>query len=425
MIRRMADRIGHLGHSSPHKLEESDTLHPLSSPTSSQSAVSSYLSHSSYDHRGSISTQATSMSEWSTDKRGFGLDSDMEVVEEERSHPPKLVRRPRGVYRLSDFIIQRTLGTGSFGRVHLVRSKHNLRFYAIKVLNKDRVVKMKQVEHTNNEQRMLECVQHPFIINLWGYFQDTANLYMVMDFVPGGELFTLLRRSNRFPDPVAKFYAAEVALALNHLHGLGIIYRDLKPENVLLNADGHIKVADFGFAKAVDTTTWTLCGTPDYLAPEVIGQQRYNKSVDWYALGILIYEMLFGLPPYHQVEQNHLILYDRIQAGPSKVTFPPAAFSDQAKDLIMKLMEGDPSKRFGNMRHGAADVFTHPWFREVDWTRLEAREITAPYLPRIAGDGDASAFEKYPEDDVSATYGLPTPDLNGSLFPDFEYTATS
>jgi serine/threonine protein kinase len=152
------------------------------------------------------------MSEWGGDKRALCVDSDMDVLDE-RPQRPKLVRRPKGVYRLTDFIIQRTLGTGSFGRVHLglsfafaslalaliyftVRSKHNLRFYAIKVLNKERVVKMKQVEHTNNEQRMLECVQHPFIINLWGYFQDTANLYMVMDFVPGGELFTLLRRSN-------------------------------------------------------------------------------------------------------------------------------------------------------------------------------------------------------------------------------------
>lgn len=162
-----------------------------------------------------------------------------------------------------------------------------MRFYAIKVLSKEKVVKLKQVEHTNNEQHMLEAVQHPFIINLWGTFQDSSNLYMVMDFVPGGELFTLLRRSNvsriyhassrcmlnaaqRFPDPVAKFYAAEVALALNHLHSLDIIYRDLKPENILLNIDGHIKVADFGFAKLCTSTTWTLCGTPDYLAPEVL-----------------------------------------------------------------------------------------------------------------------------------------------------------
>ncbi|KAJ7033362.1 kinase-like domain-containing protein [Mycena alexandri] len=453
MIRRMADRLGHLGqHAHSNSKRDEDAFDPgmpmpmpmgMGGVTTGVAAFLSGHGHGGYDHRGSISTQATSVSEWSSagadnnvhnHLKRVGSDMDM-VVEEDgvdalgRVQAPggqraKLVRRPRGVYRLSDFIIQRTLGTGSFGRVHLVRSKHNLRFYAIKVLNKDRVVKMKQVEHTNNEQRMLECVQHPFIINLWGYFQDTANLYMVMDFVPGGELFTLLRRSNRFPDPVAKFYAAEVGLALNHLHGLGIIYRDLKPENVLLNADGHIKVADFGFAKAVDTTTWTLCGTPDYLAPEVIGQQRYNKSVDWYALGILIYEMLFGLPPYHQTEQNHLVLYDRIQAGPSKVAFPPAAFSDGARDLIMKLMETDPSKRYGNMRHGAGDVFAHAWFREVDWERLEGREITAPYLPRIAGDGDASAFERYPEEGGAEGYGVVTEDRNGGLFPDFEYTGT-
>ena len=167
-----------------------------------------------------------------------------------------------------------------------MRSKHNRRHYAIKVVNKDHVVRQKQVEHTNNELRMLEIIQHPFIINLWGSFQDASNLYMVMDFVPGGELFTLLRRSNvcipyespehvltpvsqRFPDPVAKFYAAEVALALNHLHNINIIYRDLKPENILLNHDGHIKIADFGFAKECEINTYTLCGTPDYLAPEV------------------------------------------------------------------------------------------------------------------------------------------------------------
>ena len=166
-----------------------------------------------------------------------------------------------------------------------MQSNHNRRFYAIKVLSKDKIVKTKQVEHTNNEKTILEAIQHPFIVNLWGAFQDDSNLYMVMDYVPGGELFTLLRRSNvcplyipflvrqhgcqRFPEPVAKFYAAEVALALNHLHSLDIIYRDLKPENILLNHDGHIKIADFGFSKRCASVTWTLCGTPDYLAPEV------------------------------------------------------------------------------------------------------------------------------------------------------------
>lgn len=409
MIKRMAGKFAHKGY---HKGLDQNDIHPFSQPASAHPESSSASAVLQYDHRGSISTARTSASL-------DDADAGMMPIELQRFLKPS---RPKGTYRLHDFIIQRTLGTGSFGRVHLVRSKHNLRFYAIKVLNKERIVKMKQVEHTNNEQHMLEHVQHPFIINLWGSFQDAGNLYMVMDFVPGGELFTLLRRSNRFPDPVAKFYAAEVALALNYLHTLDIVYRDLKPENILLNSDGHIKIADFGFAKLCMTTTWTLCGTPDYLAPEIVNQQRYNKSVDWYALGVLIFEMLSGLPPYHQGDSpNHLVLYERITRGPAYIKWP-AAFSENATDIILKLMESDPSRRYGNLQHGAGDVFAHPWFREVDWEKLAAREITAPFLPRINGDGDASAFDQYPEDNAAAAYGLPASDVYGTVFPDFEYT---
>ncbi|KAH0588673.1 hypothetical protein H2248_004485 [Termitomyces sp. 'cryptogamus'] len=414
-IKRMAGKFGsHLGH---HKILEEESISDHEEQLPSTLISSSYSSSSvasQSDYRGSISTMRTSISRWSGKREGSS-----ESVEKGPTIAQRVVKRPTGSYRLSDFIVQRTLGTGSFGRVHLVRSKHNLRFYAIKVLNKEKVVRLKQVEHTNNEQHILAAVQHPFIINLWGCFQDATNLYMVMDFVPGGELFTLLRRSNRFPDPVAKFYAAEVALALNHLHGFNIIYRDLKPENILLNHDGHIKVADFGFAKPCAATTWTLCGTPDYLAPEIVNQQRYNKSVDWYALGVLIFEMLSGLPPYHHPDPNPVLLYERILNGPGFIKWP--AFNNLATDLILKLMESDPSKRYGNMRHGAGDVFAHPWFREVDWDKLQAREITAPYLPRISGDGDASAFDQYPEDNVAAQYGQPGPDTFGSAFPNFEY----
>ena len=189
-----------------------------------------------------------------------------------------------------------------------MQSNHNQRFYAVKVLKKAQVVKMKQVEHTNDERRMLQKVKHAFLVTLWGTFQDSKNLYMVMDFVEGGELFSLLRKSQvseldyfeyyyqsytlieylysrqakRFPNPVAKFYAAEVTLALDYLHTQGIIYRDLKPENLLLDRHGHLKITDFGFAKEVPDITWTLCGTPDYLAPEVVASKGYNKSVDWY-----------------------------------------------------------------------------------------------------------------------------------------------
>ncbi|TFK87405.1 kinase-like protein [Polyporus arcularius HHB13444] len=399
----MASRLHHLGH------KPAD-----SSSSSSASSYAQSNSTLSYRQRASLSTQRTSMDtdDWVKEQ------SEMVPVQAEELQ----ARRTKGSYRLSDFIIQRTLGTGSFGRVHLVRSKHNLRFYAIKVLNKDKIVRMKQESHTRNEQMMLQAVQHPFIINLWGAFQDTSNLYMVMDFVPGGELFTLLRRSNRFPDPVAKFYAAEVALALNYLHGKDIIYRDLKPENILLNFDGHIKIADFGFAKQCATTVWTLCGTPDYLAPEIISNERYNKSVDWYALGVLIFEMLSGLPPFHEPDLAPVKLYEKIATGPSCIKWP--AFHPNATDLILKLMEREPSRRFGNMQHGAGDVFAHPWFAEVDWNKLLKREITAPYLPKISSEGDASAFERYPEDNASARYGEITSDPYGERFPDFDYTTS-
>lgn len=333
----------------------------------------------------------------------------------------RVASRPKATYRLTDFIIHQTLGTGSFGRVHLVRSKHNLRFYAIKVLSKAKIVRTKQVEHTNDEKALLEAVQHPFIVNLWGAFQDSSNLYMVMDFVPGGELFTLLRRSARFPEPVSKFYAAEVAMALNYLHRLDIVYRDLKPENILLNYDGHIKIADFGFAKRCSLTTWTLCGTPDYLAPEIVLQQRYTRSVDWYALGVLIFEMLTGFPPYYQPDRNTNILYERILQGPSFIRWP--AFKPHATDIILKLMESDPVKRIGKVDYGAGDVFTHPWFSEVDWEKLRNRKIAAPYLPKLQSDGDASAFERYPEDEATQMYGRPTDDPHAGEFPDFEYTS--
>ena len=175
----------------------------------------------------------------------------------------------------------RTIGTGSFGRVHLVRSKHNQRCYAIKVLRKQHVVKMKQVEHANNEHLVLSLVRHPFLVNLWGTFQDHTFLYLVMDFVPGGELFSLLRQSRRFPHQVAKFYISEVILAIDFLHQHNIVYRDLKPENILIGADGHLKLIDFGFAKVLSdpsSTCWTLCGALSHLTPTDSRHARLPRS---------------------------------------------------------------------------------------------------------------------------------------------------
>jgi protein kinase A len=323
-------------------------------------------------------------------------------------------RTTKGKYSLDDFTIQRTLGTGSFGRVHLVQSKHNHRFYAIKVLKKAQVVKMKQVEHTNDERRMLNRVRHPFLITLWGTWQDARNLYMVMDFVEGGELFSLLRKSQRFPNPVAKFYAAEVTLALEYLHSQQIIYRDLKPENLLLDRHGHLKITDFGFAKEVPDITWTLCGTPDYLAPEVVSSKGYNKSVDWWSLGILIFEMLCGFTPFWD-SGSPVKIYENILRG--RVKYPPYLHPD-AVDLLSQLITADLTKRLGNLHGGSEDVKNHPWFAEVTWDRLARKDIDAPYVPPIrGGQGDASQYDRYPEE--TEQYGQQGEDAHGHLFPDF------
>ncbi|CAK3999774.1 cAMP-dependent kinase type 2 [Lecanosticta acicola] len=346
---------------------------------------------------------------------GMSANNNVPVINAPTSKPTtNPLRETKGKYTLADFQISRTLGTGSFGRVHLVQSKHNQRFYAVKVLKKAQVVKMKQVEHTNDERKMLQRCRHPFLITLWGTWQDSKNLYMVMDFIEGGELFSLLRKSQRFPNPVAKFYAAEVTLALDYLHSMNIIYRDLKPENLLLDRHGHIKITDFGFAKEVPDITWTLCGTPDYLAPEVVSSKGYNKSVDWWSLGILIFEMLAGFTPFWD-SGSPLKIYENILKG--RVKYPPYIHPD-AQDLLGKLITADLTKRLGNLHGGSKDVMNHPWFAEVTWERLAKKDIDAPYVPPVRGGaGDASLFDKYPEE--TEAYGQAGEDPHKNLFPDF------
>ncbi|KAF7731832.1 camp-dependent protein kinase catalytic subunit [Apophysomyces ossiformis] len=315
--------------------------------------------------------------------------------------------------KLQDFRMQRTLGTGSFGRVHLAQSKYNNRFYAVKVLRKSDIVRMKQVEHTKNERSVLMSVEHPFIVNLWGTFADYSHVYMVMDFVPGGELFSYLRKTKRFPNDVARFYSAEVLLALVYLHKHSIVYRDLKPENLLLDTTGHIKITDFGFAKRIpEDITYTLCGTPDYLAPEIIQSKGYSKAVDFWALGVLIYEMLAGHAPFYADSQFKL--YEKIMSSRPKY---PSYFDSAAKDLLKHLLISDKTMRYGNLKRGYRDVMDHRWFAPIDFERLEQRRVKPPYVPRVPCEGDASNFQRYDED--YEPYGLWQADPYQDLFAEF------
>lgn len=309
--------------------------------------------------------------------------------------PPEQVGSKPPNYSLQDFEVIETLGTGTFGRVLLVRLKgrdvtDRSAYFALKVLAKTDVVRLKQVSHVNSEREILGKVQHPFVVNQEATFQDSRNCYMLLEYVVGGEVFSYLRRAGSFSADVARFYVSTIVLAIEHLHNRNIIYRDLKPENLLIDSSGYTKITDFGFAKQVDERTWTLCGTPEYLAPEIIQCSGHGKAVDWWSLGILLFEMLAGHPPF--CDPNPLNVYEKILQG--NVIFPEH-IDPVSRHLISSLLNSDRSKRLGNLRGGAQDVKNHAWFHGVDWRSLEQRRIRPPIIPYLGEAGDTSNFSKY------------------------------
>lgn len=314
--------------------------------------------------------------------------------------------------KLDDFEMLKTIGTGTFGRVVLCRRRKDSRYYAMKILEIADVIRLKQVDHVKNEKALLVQVQHPFIIELLWTHHDAGCLYMLFEYYCGGELFTYLRNAGRFTTSTATLYAAEIVLALDYLHKLCIVYRDLKPENLLLDRDGHVKLTDFGFAKKLHDKTWTLCGTPEYLAPEIIQSKGHNKAVDWWALGILVYEMLAGFPPFF--DDNPFAIYEKILAG--KIDWPKH-IDPIAKDLIKKLLVPDRAKRLGNMKHGADDVKRHRWFKNISWEDVYYKKVQPPIVPKVSYAGDTRNFEEYPERDENNCAFINEDCLN--IFDDF------
>lgn len=299
------------------------------------------------------------------------------------------------LYGPDDFEILRLLGKGTFGQVYQAKSRENGRIYAMKILSKKLIVKKKEIAHTIGERNILvrtSAAASPFIVGLKFSFQTPADLYLVTDYMSGGELFWHLQKEGRFNEDRAKFYIAELVLALEHLHDNDIVYRDLKPENILLDAKGHIALCDFGLSKANlnnDGTTNTFCGTTEYLAPEVLlDESGYTKMVDFWSLGVLIFEMCCGWSPFYA--DNTQQMYKNIAFG--KVRFPKEVLSAEGRSFVKGLLNRNPKHRLGAIKD-AAELKEHPFFQDVDWNLLKAKDIPPPFKPHLSSETDTSNFD--------------------------------
>lgn len=275
-----------------------------------------------------------------------------------------------------DFKALCQLGKGSFGEVYLVEKKDNGALYALKVLKKDKVLGSNLIKYAFAERNILLNITHPFIVKLNFAFQTSDKLAMVMDFCPNGDLGMHIARDKRFTEDKAKFYACEVLLAMEELHKHGIIFRDLKPDNVVLDQEGHARLTDFGLSKEgvnEGQLAKSFCGSVAYLAPEMLKRSGHTKSVDWYLFGILIYEMLVGTPPYYSISREQL--FSNIQKAKLKV---PKAVGSSARDLIKLLMNRDPNKRLGSSKKDAEEIKAHSFFKGVNWEACLMKKIQVP-----------------------------------------------
>mmetsp|Transcript_69545 Transcript_69545/g.96699 ORF Transcript_69545/g.96699 Transcript_69545/m.96699 type:complete len:520 (+) Transcript_69545:84-1643(+) len=293
---------------------------------------------------------------------------------------------------VKDFEMLKVIGKGSFGRVLLGKHNKTGTCYAIKVLSKEAIVRQNEVGHIMSERAVLqENVRHPFLVGLHYSFQTPQKLYFVLDYVNGGELFFHLQQEKRFSIARARFYAAEITSALGFLHALDVVYRDLKPENILLDSDGHVVLTDFGLCKEnvkPGGGTATFCGTPEYLAPEVLKKHSYGRPVDWWCLGCVTFEMMCGLPPFYSRDCNEM--YDRILHD--SISFPDFV-PGPARSFLRGLLVRIPDQRLGGSIKDAKDVMKHEFFDGIDWAALDRREVEPPFKPGVRDDFDLSNID--------------------------------
>ncbi|KAH8260363.1 hypothetical protein KR026_010106 [Drosophila bipectinata] len=301
--------------------------------------------------------------------------------------------------KLTDLEVISTLGIGGFGRVELVKAYHQNRIdtFALKCLKKRHIVDTKQEEHIYSERHIMLSSKSPFICRLYRTFRDEKYVYMLLEACMGGEIWTMLRDRGSFEDNAAQFIIGCVLQAFEYLHARGIIYRDLKPENLMLDERGYVKIVDFGFAKQIGASakTWTFCGTPEYVAPEIILNKGHDRAVDYWALGILIHELLNGAPPFSAPDPMQT--YNLILKGIDMIAFPKN-ISRWAVQLIKRLCRDVPSERLGYQTGGIQDIKKHKWFLGFDWDGLSSQLLIPPFVRPIAHPTDTRYFDRFPCD---------------------------
>ncbi|KAK2582996.1 hypothetical protein KPH14_009042 [Odynerus spinipes] len=337
-------------------------------------------------------------------------------------------------YSLNDFELIRVIGRGSYAKVLMVELKRTKRIYAMKVIKKALVTDDEDIDWVQTEKHVFETASnHPFLVGLHSCFQTPSRLFFVIEFVRGGDLMFHMQRQRRLPEEHARFYAAEISLALNFLHEKGIIYRDLKLDNVLLDHEGHVKLTDYGMCKEgvrESDTTATFCGTPNYIAPEILRGEDYSFSVDWWALGVLLYEMLAGRSPFDiagasenpdQNTEDYLF-----QVILQKTIRIPRSLSVKAASVLKGFLCKDPAERLGCGKRPSAflDIVSHPFFKAIDWEMLEQKQVTPPYKPRLDSDRDLANFPpEFTDEPVHLTPDDPRviEKIDQSEFEGFEY----
>ncbi|KAK2161896.1 hypothetical protein LSH36_108g07124 [Paralvinella palmiformis] len=294
-----------------------------------------------------------------------------------------------------DFELLKLLGKGGYGKVFLVRKTRGQdasQIFAMKVLKKATIVRnAKDTAHTKAERNILEGVKHPFIVDLIYAFQTGGKLYLILEYLCGGELFMQLEREGIFMEDTACFYLAELTLAIEHLHSMGIIYRDLKPENILLDSQGHVKLTDFGLCKESiheGTMTHTFCGTIEYMAPEILMRSGHGKAVDWWSLGALMYDMLTGAPPF--TAENRKKTIDKILKA--KLSLPPY-LTNEARGLLKRLLRKNVTDRLGSGPDDSKPIKSHMFFRHVNWDDVLHRKLEPPFKPTLSDETDVSQFD--------------------------------